>query len=99
MGASTGRSRAVKELEAKLRSAGGWGEVADDSHGDRYASAVKSRRKCLCGCGGKVTHQGHSNGVALMAGCEMFVRRWVRQPDHDYGTPKSTAAWVLEGEQ
>lgn len=38
----------------------------------------KGRRKCHCGCGTRSTHIGTANGIALTSGCELFVRRWVR---------------------
>lgn len=37
-----------------------------------------ARRRCNCGCGTRATHTGLGNGVALMIGCELSVRRWVR---------------------
>lgn len=39
---------------------------------------VTSRRRCRCGCKGRETHHGRANGVTLMGGCELYVRRWVR---------------------
>lgn len=36
-----------------------------------------SRRRCTC-CGKRATHVGLGDGLALMDGCEMRVRRWVR---------------------
>lgn len=36
------------------------------------------RRRCSCGCGQWATHKGVANGVALILGCELVVRRWVR---------------------
>lgn len=36
-----------------------------------------SRRKCNC-CGKRATHTGCGDGVALMSGCEWYVRLWVR---------------------
>ena len=38
----------------------------------------KSRRRCHCGCKTRATHIGQANGCALMSGCELHVRRWVR---------------------
>lgn len=38
----------------------------------------KSRRRCSCGCGKRATHVGLGDGLALTIGCEMKVRRWVR---------------------
>lgn len=37
-----------------------------------------SRRRCGCGCGTRATHTGLGDGLALMGGCELKVRRWVR---------------------
>lgn len=48
----------------------------------RYSENKKPRRglkhRCSCGCNGKATKKGMANGVCLMDGCEMHVRRWVR---------------------
>ncbi len=38
----------------------------------------KGRRRCCCGCGKMSTHTGRANGIAMTAGCEWFVRIWVR---------------------
>jgi hypothetical protein len=40
--------------------------------------APDRRRKCRCGCGGRATHVGGANGIALTMGCELSIRRWVR---------------------
>ena len=37
-----------------------------------------SRRRCHCGCKKRATHTGRNNGIALVTGCEMYIRRWVR---------------------
>ncbi len=51
----------------------------------------RMRRRCPCGCGGTSTHSGRgTNGVALMWGCELHVRRWVR----DGYTPE-VLGWTL----
>lgn len=47
------------------------------------AAPSRSRSRCGCGCGSRATHVGLGDGVALMQGCEMKVRRWVRD---GYGT-------------
>ncbi len=70
----------MNELEARLQSGGGWGEVSSENMG-RYMLPTKQRRKCSCGCGKNATHSGFANGLALMSGCEMYVRRWVRSPE------------------
>ena len=36
------------------------------------------RRKCYCGCNGRATHSGLGDGACMMIGCELTVRRWVR---------------------
>jgi len=40
----------------------------------------RSRRRCHCGCKRRATHTGCANGVAMMTGCELSVRRWVKNP-------------------
>jgi len=37
-----------------------------------------SRKRCGCGCKGRATHVGTGNGAGMMSGCELYVRRWVR---------------------
>jgi len=56
---------------------GKWGSA--ELH-ERYAVPVDSRhrRRCSCGCRQRETHRGMANGVALMSGCQLYVRRWVR---------------------
>ena len=53
-----------------------WGSATE--HARYLVKAPNRRRRCLCGCRGAVTHIGMANGVALMSGCELRVRRWVR---------------------
>ena len=33
---------------------------------------------CRCGCGKRATHAGLGDGIVLMVGCLLSVRRWVR---------------------
>ena len=49
-------------------------------YGPRAMVAVepRSRRRCHCGCKKRATHTGRNNGIALATGCEMYIRRWVR---------------------
>ncbi|VVO40394.1 hypothetical protein PS712_05800 [Pseudomonas fluorescens] len=58
----------------------GWGQVGGLPEHIRYMEALvpKSRKLCHCGCRSRKSHVGKSNGVALMSGCELVVRRWVR---------------------
>lgn len=37
-----------------------------------------SRKRCSCGCNKRSTHLGRANGVGMMSGCELVVRRWVK---------------------
>ena len=59
----------------------GWGRMAFSLEHIRYAEKISRRaRKCHCGCEGRETHTGCANGLALMSGCELSVRRWVKNP-------------------
>lgn len=44
----------------------------------RAMHPIDSRRRCHCGCRGRVTHVGTANGIGLTTGCELHVRRWVK---------------------
>ena len=46
----------------------------------RYMQKVnsKSRRRCHCGCKKVAKFMCMANGVCLGKGCEIYVRRWVR---------------------
>lgn len=71
-------------LEAAMKGGtAAWGRMGSASTNVRYCEP-KPRKpggqsKCHCGCGGPKTHLGMANGVCLMSGCEMRVRRWVRE--------------------
>lgn len=60
----------------------GWGEVGGLPQHIRYMEARKKRKgrqpKCSCGCDTAKTHLGLANGVCLISGCELMVRRWVK---------------------
>lgn len=53
------------------------GSVVDHT---RYMQPVNptSRRRCMCGCKQRALHLGMANGVCLVVGCELSIRRWVR---------------------
>jgi hypothetical protein len=59
----------------------GWGWRASIDH-VRYMEPVepRSHRRCHCGCGKRAAYAGKSNGIALSMGCELSIRRWVRNP-------------------
>lgn len=44
----------------------------------RLAEVKDELPECPCGCGQQSTHAGLSIGIVLVAGCELYVRRWVR---------------------
>lgn len=75
-------SYARNETEARLKSPGGFGWHGSATDGPRYAQLLpgryRNRRRCHCGCGGKASHAGMANGVALTNGCELSMRRWAR---------------------
>ena len=61
----------------------GWGQHGSATEHIRYAEPWpkgerRGRRKCSCGCEKMQTHIGKANGIALMGGCELTVRRWVK---------------------
>lgn len=58
-----------------------WGQWASSEKHVRYMEPLEPEyrlRKCRCGCLRRETHRGMANGMALMEGCELEVRRWVR---------------------
>lgn len=65
---------------------GSWGTWGSATQHQRYMEPLKSRKKCHCGCGGYVTAIGMANGVGLYWGCELSVRRWVRDARSTYIT-------------
>lgn len=83
MGDKSVRSWEVSRARGRL---GGYAQPAAD--GSVWASnrmprdmwpAPHRRRRCTCGCRGPLTHYGGVGGVVLMSGCELRVRRWVRE--------------------
>lgn len=77
------------EVRARLLSPGGFGMYASATEHHRYAQLLPGRhrngRRCDCGCGGKASHAGMANGLALTSGCEWSMRRWARD-----GYPRRT---------
>jgi hypothetical protein len=55
-----------------------WGAHSSSMEHVRYIQRVAGRRKCRCGCDARATHLGMANGLALTHGCELKMRRWVR---------------------
>lgn len=59
---------------------------------DRDLKKVRpsSRRRCDCGCGGRATHIGTGQGAAMVTGCELTIRRWVRDGWKSFNRPTET---------
>jgi hypothetical protein len=77
MGSETTENERVR---ATVLGQAAWGAHGSSAEHRRYSERINSasRRRCHCGCGVRATHVGCANGVALMSGCELSVRRWVR---------------------
>lgn len=58
----------------------GFGLIGSVSEHHRYSMNFQPnrRRKCHCGCETRATHYGMDNGVVLSMGCDLYIRRWVR---------------------
>ena len=61
-----------------------WGSV--NGHRSMTTIYPTSRRRCRCGCQKRATHVGMGDGLALTDGCELSIRRWVRD---GYAAPVS----------
>jgi len=57
----------------------GWGEWGSLEKHISYIEPFKSRRKCRCGCQGRVTHGLFANGVGMAFGCELKIRRLAKR--------------------
>lgn len=60
----------------------GWGQ-GGSIWNVRYLEPIQKnepgyRRLCRCGCQTRRRFRGMANGVTLMSGCELVVRRWVK---------------------
>lgn len=57
-----------------------WGQYANVELHQRYMQPVQARSRCRCWCGCKqrATHSGMCNGMSMITGCELVIRRWVR---------------------
>lgn len=63
----------------------GWGQIGSSTEHVRYALPVHStsRRRCSCGCKRRATYKGMVNGVCLRSGCDLSIRRWIKEQHHD----------------
>ncbi|MBN9791271.1 hypothetical protein DMP17_22070 [Pseudonocardia sp. TMWB2A] len=70
------------ETKARLTSPGEYGVHGSVDHPNRAAVLLpgrfRNRRRCPCGCGNNASHAGMANGVCLTSGCELSMRRWVK---------------------
>ena len=57
-----------------------FGQYGSAIEHQRYIERIgsKSRKRCCCGCKQRATHKGMANGICLVSGCELSMRRWVR---------------------
>lgn len=73
-------------LQAQAAGQTGWGVIASADHHQRYSELLpgryRNRSRCYCGCGGKASHSGRANGLALVQGCELAMRRWVKTGEY-----------------
>jgi hypothetical protein len=67
-------------LAAALRGGiASWGEWGSSKDHVRYVEPRPGeRRRCRCGCRKRASHAGVANGVTLIQGCDLSMRRWVR---------------------
>ena len=56
------------------------GLYSSEKREDRAIRKVPStsRKICSCGCNTRATHTGTAQGAAMVRGCELKIRRWVR---------------------
>ena len=70
------------EVRARLAHGSAWGTYGSAADPYRYVKLLpgrfRNRRRSPCGCGGKASHVGMSNGLAMTSGCEMSMRRWMK---------------------
>jgi hypothetical protein len=71
-----------ERVRAVLAGQEGWGQYGSVDQHRRYMDALgpryRNRSRCSCGCGGKTTHAGLVNGLAMRSGCELSIRRWAK---------------------
>lgn len=71
-----------QRLMAQAAGQAGWGVIGDANAHQRYMKLLpgryRNRRKCPCGCGGKASHGGYVNGLAMTSACEWAMRQWVK---------------------
>lgn len=71
-----------ERLKAQAAGQPEWGTYANADQHIRYMKLLpgpwRNRRKCYCGCGGKQSHGGYANGLAMTGGCEWSMRQWVK---------------------
>lgn len=60
----------------------GWGRWGSAERHALYvepAIPAMRRRKCHCGCGGRISHMTAANGVGLFWGCELSAHRFAKE--------------------
>lgn len=80
------------EFQAAMRGGtvewGRWGSALEHVRYVEPIGKTRNWRKCHCGCGKRATHRGAANGVTLTVGCELSMRRWVKDPRPPRRTPR-----------
>jgi len=67
-----------------------WGSVEQARTMKPLPRGYGKNRKCPCGCKQKITHTGFGGHVALTNGCELYIRRWVRDGSQVRRSPEQT---------
>ena len=66
-----------------------WGEHGSTRHARYFCEASpRSRRRCHCGCKRRATYCGMANGVSLTMGCELYIRRWMKDSYNSSRAPR-----------
>ena len=84
---STSHGQAIIKAQTRQGFDPNWASATE--HARDVWPAPDRRRKCYCGCGGRATHVGGANGIALTGGCELSMRRWVRDGYQPEPRPKA----------
>lgn len=83
-----------ERLKAQAAGQTAWGVIGDTANHQRYMRLLpgryRNRRRCFCGCGGKKSHGGYANGLAMTGGCEWSMRVWVKTGELPRKTLKET---------
>ncbi|OHU47279.1 hypothetical protein BKG82_26885 [Mycobacteroides chelonae] len=72
------RETALRTVASSSRSVAAVGDAVNGHRSIKLLPGrFRNRRKCHCRCGGKQSHGGYADGIAMTAGCEWSMRYWV----------------------